>query len=400
MNIKSNSGGRGLVKKKRVIAVIGAVFLAVLAWRIIVLILKDEGSSSGRFGRPPVAVQLDRVRYEPIQETRQLTGTIYPLYQYIVAPKVSGRIIRIHKRIGDWVRRGETIAKIDDGEYQQMLLEAEANLKIAQANLAETEIQLELAQQESERIESLKQRGLASLSELDAATANFDALQSRLKLAQAQVEQRQAALKSAQIRLGYTTLIATEPGFIGERFVDEGSMLAPNSAVVSVIGIDTVIVRTTVIERVYGQIQVGQSSEIEVDAFPGRNFRGRVSRIAPRLEEASRVAQMEVEVTNDELLLKPGMFCRVTLVLAEKESAQVVPGRAIASRNGADGVFVVDDGEQIARYVPVELGISTRDKIEILSPRIEGLVVLVGHHLLEDGSNVILPGEQEENQKE
>ena len=286
------------MKRKTIFRIIGVLFILFLGWRIYLLVIKDKGSSSQRFDRPPVAVEIDEVRYEPIRETRQLTGTIYPRYQYIVAPKVSGRIIKINKRIGDWVKRGEIIAKIDDAEYQQELLEAEANLKISLANLAEIESQFELAKQELERVQLLQQKGIASPSELDAASSNFNALQSRIKLCQAQVEQRQAALNSANIRLGYTVLVATEPGFIGERFMDEGSLLAPNSPVVSVIGIDTVIVRTTVIERVYGQVQKGQSAEIEVDAFPEKRFFGQVSRIAPMLQEASRVAQMEVEVKN------------------------------------------------------------------------------------------------------
>ncbi len=387
------------MKKKHIIGFIGIVFLLLLIWRIILLVVKDKGGSSRRFDRPPVAVEVDTARYESIQETRQLTGSIYPLYQYIVAPKVSGRIIKINKRIGDWVKRGEIIAKIDDAEYQQMVLEAEANLKISQANLAEIESQFELAKQELERVQSLQQKGIASPAELDAATTNFNALQSRIKLAHAQVEQRQAALNSAKIRLSYTVLVATEPGFVGERFVDEGGLLAPNSPLVSVIGIDTVIVRTTVIERVYGQIQMGQSAEIEVDAFPGKSFYGKVTRIAPMLQEASRVAQMEVEVANDSLLLKPGMFSKVKVVLAEKDSAQVVPSQAIVNRNGVNGVFVIKNEESIAHYIPVQVGLSTPNKTEIFTPKINGLVVTLGQHLLEDGSNVILPGEMKKEHR-
>jgi RND family efflux transporter MFP subunit len=238
----------------------------------------------------------------------------------------------------------------------------------------------------------LQKKGIASSAELDATTSNYDALQSRIKLAQAQVEQRQAALNSAKIRLSYTVLIASEPGFIGERFVDEGSLLAPNSPVVSVIGIDTVIVRTTVIERVYGQVKIGQSAEIEVDAFPDKSFYGKVSRIAPMLQEASRVAQMEVEVANDSLLLKPGMFTKVNVVLAAEDSAQVVPTQAIVNRNGVSGIFVIQNKESVAQFVPVKLGISTTIKTEIVSPVITGRVVIMGQHLLEDGGNVILPG--------
>ncbi len=379
------------MKRKHIVWIVGALFLVVFVWRIALLILGGQGGASGGFGPPPVAVEVDSVRYEPIQETRELTGSVYPLYQYIVAPKVSGRLVRINKRIGDWVKRSEFIAKIDDGEYQQLVLEAEANLRISYANLAGAKSELELAQQDLVRIESLEEKRIASRAELETARTRYDALASRMELAKAQVEQRQAALNSAKIRLGYTTLAATEPGFIGERYVDEGTMLAPNSPVVAVIGIDTVIVRTTVIERVYGQVRIDQTAEIQVDAFPGRSFYGKVSRIAPMLQEASRVAKMEIEVANDSLLLKPGMFCKVTVVLAEQASAQVVPTQALVTRNGSDGVFVIREGETAAHFVPVETGIRAPDRTEILSPQIDGLVVSLGQHLLTEGSTVILP---------
>jgi len=377
--------------KKFVLIIIGIIFLVFLSWRIITLVNRGSRRESQRIGRPPVAVQIVSVRYGPIQEIRQFTGTVYPLYKYIVAPKVSGRITEIRKRIGDWVQSGEIIAKIDDAEYQQAVLEAEANLKIAQAALTEAQSQFALAKQELERIQSLQAKGITSPAELDAALTNHEAQQSRLKLAKAQVEQREASLNSAKIRLGYTVLTSAEPGFIGERYVDEGSLLAPNSPVVSVVGIDTVIIRTTIIERDYGRILPGQVSEVQVDAYPLEVFTGRVARIAPIVQEASRVAQMEIEVANDSLLLKPGMFSRVQVVLTAKDSAQIVPREAIVTRDGGNGVFVVDKDETIVRYFPVQMGIRTAKDSEIISPKLEGWVVTLGQHLLEDGSQVILP---------
>jgi len=115
--------------KKTLFAIIGVVLLAFLAWRIVMLVSKGSGDRSARFGRPPVAVEVDSVRYGPIREIRKFTGTVYPLYRYIVAPKVSGRIIELRKRIGDWVERGEVVARVDDAEYQQAVREAEANLR-------------------------------------------------------------------------------------------------------------------------------------------------------------------------------------------------------------------------------------------------------------------------------
>lgn len=377
------------MKKKLVIGLV-IVFAAFFLWRIYVLIFSGEAERTPPM-RPAVAVEVDTVRFGPIQDVREYTGSVYPRYQYILAPKVSGRIIGISKRIGDWVRTGETIARIDDAEYQQAVREAEANLKIAEASLAEARSQFELASQEKERVESLQEKGIASSAELDAAVTNFTAQQSRYELAQAQVEQRQASLKSAQIRLSYTQLTASEPGFVGERFVDEGALLAPNSPVVSIIGIDSVIVRTTIIERDYGRIQNEQHVVVTVDAFPDQQFFGSVSRIAPMLQETSRVAQMEVEVENKDYLLKPGMFARVNVRIAEKESTQIIPATALVNRSGEYGIFVVNAAEAIAHYTPVGVGISTPHAVEILSPPLNGLVITLGHHLLDDGSPVLLP---------
>jgi RND family efflux transporter MFP subunit len=383
-------GGRALMKK-RLVVILGLLVVAVLVFRILLLLIKGSGDGGSNFQRPPVAVEVARVQYGPIKDIRQFTGSIYPYYQYAVAPKVAGRIIQIRKRIGDWVQRGEVIARIDDAEYQQAVLEAEANLKIAQASLTEARSQFALAGQDLDRAQTLQEKGIASAAELDAATTNFDAQQSRLKLAQAQVEQKEAALTSARIRLNYTVLVATEPGYIGERFVDEGSLLAPNSPIMSVIGIDSVIVRTTIIERDYGRIQIGQEAEVEVDAFPSIGFTGRVARMAPMLQQASRMAQMEVEVANDSLMLKPGMFARVNVVLAQRDSTQIVPSQAVVTIEGQKGVFVIDQGNSTARYIPVQEGIVTPERTEILSPALQGLVVTLGQHLLADGSPVILP---------
>jgi len=379
---------------KRVAMAVGLALVVLLGWRVGLLLWGSTGAAGPRGARPPVAVETEEVRREPIRETRELTGTVQPLYQYVVAPKVSARLVRLHHRIGDWVRAGEVVAQLDAGEFEQAVLEAEANLKIAQANLVEAQSQFELAAQELERVQSLQAKGISSPAELDAAVTNHRALESRVRLAQAQVEQRQAALNAARIRLGYTVLRATEPGYVGHRFVDEGTLLAANAPVVSVVGIDTVIVRTTVIERVYGRVRVGQEAEVRVDAFADSVFAGRVLRLAPVLDEGARVAQMEVVVANADRVLKPGMFARVQVVLDQRASAQTVGARAVVNRDGAHGVFVVDPAAAVAHYVPVELGIVAGDRAEIVRPAIAGPVVTVGQHLLADGGRVILGGQR------
>lgn len=380
------------MNKRRILIFVASLFLLFLLWRIFTLIFGggDEAKRGG--GQLPIAVEADTVRYEPIEEIRQFTGSVYPIYQYVIAPKVSGRLLTIRKRIGDWVQAGEVVAVIDDAEYQQALREAEANLKIAEASLIEAESQAILASQELERVRLLKEKGIAAQAEFDVASSNQIARKSRLELALAQVEQRKAALKSAQIRLNYTRLSASEPGFIGERFVDEGALLSVNAAVVSVVGIERVIVRTTIVERDYGRIQVGQAARVYVDTWPDRGLDGSVARIAPVLDEASRVAKMEVEVDNREHILKPGMFARAMVTLRSNPSAQTVPSKAIVGRDGASALFVASADGKSARYVPVQVGIVSGERTEIVFPTLKGRVITLGQHLLQDGSLIILPG--------
>jgi RND family efflux transporter MFP subunit len=382
-------------RNRTVIYIIGILLLALIVWRVAPKVIGTGGRQ--QMSRPPVAVEVGQVTTGPIRDVREFTGTITPIYQYVVAPKVTGRVLTIRKRIGDFVRRGEEIARIDDAEYQQAVIEAEANLRIANASLNEANSQFALATQELERAQSLKEKGIASPAELETAQTSFTARQSQVTLSQAQVEQRQAALRTAQIRLGYTILQATEAGYIGERFVDEGQLLSPNTAVATVVGLDSVIVLTTIIERDYGLMRPGQAAEIEVDAYPGQIFAGTVSRIAPMLDENSRVAQMEIGVSNRDRTLKPGMFARVRVILESKDSARIIPTTALVSQNGTDGVFLVDQAEKTARFVQVTKGIVTKDNIEITEPQIEGIVVTLGQHLLSDGSPVVLPGENQES---
>lgn len=129
------------------------------------------------------------------------------------------------------------------------------------------------------------------------------------------MEQREAALRAAQIRLAYTVLTAPAPGFTAGRFVDEGALLSANALVILVVGIEKVIVRTTITERDYGRVHPGQPAAVSVDTYADRVSPGKVARIAPMLREESRMAEAEVEVNNDSLLLKPGMFARVIVVL-------------------------------------------------------------------------------------
>lgn len=368
-----------------------------LGWQIHRRLAERADTPEGGRGRGrPVPVEASRASRATLRDEAEFSGTLSSRSRFIMAPKVSGRLERLLVDMGDEVRRGDLIAILDGEEYVQQTAQAQAELEVSQANLQEAQSAREVAANDLKRAIDLHAEQIASEAQLDEARARDRAAEARVQVARAQIRQREAALKTAQIRMAYTRLAADWEGegetrMIAERFADEGAMLRANDPVVSVTDVDTLLAVVHVIERDFPLIKPGQSATLRVDAHPGRRFEGRVTRRAPELDEVSRHARVEITVDNAERLLAPGMFARVRIGFDEREDACVVPRAALARRNGQTGVFQVDKDTMTVRYVPVSIGIVQGDLAEILEPDLDGWVVTLGHHLLEDGGAVSLP---------
>jgi RND family efflux transporter MFP subunit len=382
--------------KKRVLLAAAVLLGAVAAWQIFQKISPSPATSPAGRGAP-VAVETAPVTTGPITEEGIFTGTLMPESQYTVAPKVAGKLEKILVNIGDRVTRNQLIALQDDAEYLQQVGQAKAELDVAVANVEENRSALNLAKREFERARALREKKIVSESELDAAEAQFKAALAKQKVAEAQVAQKEAALKAAEVRLGYTRILAVWDGgpdtrVVGERFVDGGTMLAANAPIATILQIDPLTAVIHVIEKDYPSIRTGQSAVLQTDAYPGKTFPGAITRIAPLLKESARQARVEITVPNREEFLKPGMFVRVRIEFSRKESATLVPANALIRRNGSQGIFLADRETGKARFVPVTVGITSGETAEILDPAVSGLVVTVGQHLLEDGASILLPG--------
>lgn len=384
--------------KKIVFFTVVILFLGVIGWQIQKKSSVRQGFGPGRRSAP-VAVDVSPVRRTSIRNVGLFTGSLAAKSSFIVAPKISGRLEKLYVNIGDTVQNGQVIAVLDDDEYRQQVDQVRAELEVARANLDESRITLEIAKREFERTAALRKKQIASESELDTAKAQYNNQEAKVKVTEAQVEQKQAAMKAAQIRLSYARIQATweensTARVVGERFVDEGAMLAPNTPIVSILDIHSVTAVIYVIERDYSLVTIGKEAVVKTDAFPGKEFAGRVVRVAPLLKETSRQARVEIEIPNSEGLLKPGMFVRVMIAFEEHGNTIVVPISALVKREDRQGVFVVDPVEKKARFVPVTPGIVNGNLVEILDPGLSGSVVTLGHHLLEDGSPILLAGEK------
>jgi len=383
--------------KKNLTILIALIILGLLGWQIYQKV-SSRGKGYARHRRNvAVAVETKPVRQDTIKDVGLFTGTLYPRSQFVVAPKIGGRLERLLVDVGDRVKQNQLVAVLDNAEYVQQVDQARAELEVARANLEESRSALDIAKRELERAKALREKKIASESELDAADAQFKAQTAKHKVAFAQVAQKKAALKATEVRLSYTKIcVSCEKGdgrwwVVGERFVDEGAMLAPNNSIVSVLDIGTLTAVIHVIERYYPKVQVGQSATVMADAFPGKIFSGKIVRLAPLLKETSRQARVEIEIPNLDSLLKPGMFVRVQIEFEQHDNTTVIPLSALVNRGGRQGIFLSDPKEMKARFIPVTLGIVNGDSAEVLDPSISGWVITMGQHLLEDGTTIILP---------
>jgi RND family efflux transporter MFP subunit len=382
-------------KKARPFTVVAALFLAFLAWQIISR-LPGGGAAGGPRGAA-VAVEIAAVERGGIRDVGTFSGTLIPKSYFTVVPKISGRIKELFVDIGDRLTRGQLVALLEDEEYQQQVLQAEADLGVAKANLEEAKSAQELAEKALARSRTLHEKGILSDSELETAVSAYGARDARLKVTLAQIANQQAALETARVRLSYTRIRAAwETGgdvrFVGERFVNPGAMLSSNTAVLSVIELQPITAVIHVTEKDYFRLRSQQPVLLTSGAYPGREFNGIVARVAPILKETSREARVEIDVDNIDGSLKPGMFVNARIEFVNKSDATVVPTSALVNRGALQGLFLADIEAQKAVFQPATVGIIEGDRAEILEPAaLTGYVITLGHHLLENGTPIILP---------
>ncbi len=351
------------------------------------------GGGRGAFVAQPLRVDAAGVVRTDIAEQLQLVGNLVGAASVEVAPKINGRLRRIDARLGDPVAQGQEIARVEDDELRQQVSQAEASYEVARATVRQREADLVLARTNRERSQDLFARALLSRQDLDDAEARYQAANAQLDLARAQFDAAGARLEELRINLENTVMVSPVDGFIGRRYLDPGAYVTSNTAVASVVDISLVRLVANLVERDLRLVQEGLTARIEVDAFPSETFEGRVARIAPILDPATRTAEIEIEVLNPDFRLKPGMYARVALVVGSKSRALAVPREAVVIRSAARGAFRVDDrGEApTAQFVALVTGLEDEHHVEVLGGLAEGdWVVTTGAAGLQHGDPIRL----------
>ena len=368
------------------------------------------GGGRGGGARPPMPVEFTPARRANVAERITIVGNLIGAATVEAVPRINGRLSAVHVKLGDSVRRGQAIAQVEDREIREQVRQAEAAFKVGDATIRQREADLKLAQTNLERNRSLLERQLLPRQTFDDTEARYQAAIAQLDLARAQHEQSKARLDELRINLANTTIHSPVDGFIGKRYLDPGAAVSPNAPVASVVDIRTVRMVANVVERDVKRVSVGMPAQVEVDAFPGEKFSGRIGRIAPVFDPQTRTAEMEIEIPNPGFRLKPGMYARVDLTTGSRDNALTVPQNAVVLLEGKTGVFVGQEaaptGEaqpasergqsppaMTAKFTPVETGIRDGQQVEITGGISEGArVITTGATALKDGDRIVPAG--------
>ncbi len=383
------------IKAHKIITLIIVAFLVIVAVRLFTARLEEGASGAG--GQRAVYVELGQATYGVMREVGLYYGSLTAAHKFAVSPRVGGTLEKLLVDIGDQVDSGQVLALLDDDEFRLARDKAAHDVNLAEAQYAEAQANLKLAESDMARQSNLADKRIVTQSDFENAENKLRQAQARLLVAGSQLSGAKSQLADAALRLSYSQVKATWPEggrrYIGERLVDEGDLLTANTPILNVVNLDPLLVVVEVIEKDYPKIKVGQEAEIRTEAWPGEVFKGKVLRVAPVLSASTWQARVELEVSNSDLRLNPGMFAEVVFIFKEVQDVWSVPQDVPFRRADGFVIFVADTSTQTVKMLPVTLGLVDDGRIELVdSPPIEGPVVFLGQHLLDDGQEYRLPG--------
>lgn len=329
------------------------------------------GPGGGGGQRVPMTVELGTLKRGKVAAYLTVVGNLIGQQTIDIAPRTGGRLLSVNVQLGDRVRRGQTLAKVEDREIVEQVRQAEASEEVSKATIRQREADLKVAELNFDRSKNLYTRQLLAKQALDDAESRYMAAVAQFDLSKAQLNQNEARLQELRINLQNTSVISPVDGFVGKRNVDPGAMVNTNTPIASVVEISRLRLVVNVVEKDLRMVSVGDPAVVEVDAYPGDKFTGKIARVSPVLDPATRTAAMEVEIPNPDFKLKPGMYARINLTVEEHENALVVPKTAVVDYANSRGVWVPNENDR-ATFVPLKLGIESPDLFEVLDGMKEG----------------------------
>ena len=331
--------------------------------------------------RQPVAVPVATVIAEQVLVTLEATGSFQPQESSDVAPEASGRVVATPVEVGQFVRAGQILVRLQGVDADLRLEEARAAVTKAEAAIRLAESQNTLANTTAQRYSALLATGDVSRTVVDQARTAAETSQQDLNTARASLLQARAQLAQAEKAARDVIVAAPFAGFVADRRVSLGEYVQPSTPVVTLVQIDPLRLQLTIPAVQAAQVRQGQAVTAHVDAYPDRTFEGEITSVNPAITAESRSFIVEARVRNNEHLLKPGMFATASIGQGRTQQVILVPRAAVVEDVNTNSfrVFVIDD-QQRARLKVVQLAPRQQgDQVRILSGLEPGQRVATGN---------------------
>ena len=322
------------------------------------------GGSGGGAQAAPIVVETHTVQTRALADDVSAVGSLVSNESVVLRPEVSGRIETIRFRDGETVRRGAVLVELDSAVERAELQQARANLTLAESNFRRTQ--------------DLFGRKFVSQSSLDDARAKLEVARAGLALAQAR-------LARMQIRAPFD-------GVVGIRSVSPGDFVKDGDALINLEDIATLKLDFRLPELYLNRVRPGQALELSSDVLPGEVHSATVEAIDPLVDAQGRAVRLRASLVNPDMRLRPGVFARVRLILAERAEVPVVPEAALVPAPGnTQFVYRVEDGK--VERVNVTTGQRRDAMVEVVDGLAPGAVVVTAGQLkLRDGAAVKVAG--------
>lgn len=318
-------------------------------------------------------VNIETIQRRSLNSYIVLNGIVEPERKVEVFARLSAYVKQIVKEEGALVKEGDVLAVLDDIEVR--ISHEQARIALDQAKLS-----LDEAEQNLVRARELFARDLISEQEYQAQDAVH-------KQRQLDYKNREQNFQNLELQLSWTRIRANASGYITERLIEVGGRINPNQQVFTIEDFTPLLVRVFVPTSDSIKLRTGMSASVATEVIPGTDFGGRVTLINPRIDVQTGTVRVTVEVYDESLRLKPGMFVQVRIAIGQKEDVLVIPRKAILYRQNKTYAFVVENGRAAQREIV--LGLTEEDLAEVLGGLEEGeTIVSVGVENLKDGQPV------------
>lgn len=334
-------------------------------------------------------VKVEAVRHDSVRRAVDVVGTLAAVDQVTISSEADGKVSRILADLGDRVTAGQVLVQIDSEKQQYTYEQQQAALARALAQYGAPDAQhlpeiektpdvqrassdLVQATQAFDRASELHKRTLISQQALDDARATLQAKRAgyesslqNAKNLRASIQASEATMKLANRQLRDTEIRAPFDGFVEKRLVNLGELVKTQMPVMAVVRLNPLKVIAEIPEKMAPWISGGQAVDLQVDAYQGRTFTGKVSRISPGVNAATRAFPFEALVPNADSALKPGTFARVHIESGKIDDVLTLPYAALQYRYGVNRVFVVNGDTLAMRELTV--GERLGDRVEVTS---------------------------------